>query len=157
MNGAIFYLHTVIKLSTHNQMENKTMNRTNPILFYNASQEHGETNIKSFAQKIGEETGQIVSDFLTGILLLVLVDRPPDSKQSPEVKQRPNSERSEAIKQASEKLLTGSEVAERLNISKAKAYKLMSAGRISSVRFDKTVRVRKQDLEKFVDDHIVRI
>jgi excisionase family DNA binding protein len=51
--------------------------------------------------------------------------------------------------------LTGSEVANRLNISKAKAYKLMSTGRIVSIRFDKTIRVREQDLEKFINEHII--
>jgi excisionase family DNA binding protein len=60
------------------------------------------------------------------------------------------------VTQGSEKLLTGSEVANRLDISKAKAYKLMSTGRIVSIRFDKTIRVREQDLAKFINDHIIQ-
>jgi excisionase family DNA binding protein len=48
------------------------------------------------------------------------------------------------------KMLTGSDIAEILNISKAYAYRLIAEGEISAARFGRTVRVRPEDLEKFI-------
>jgi len=52
-----------------------------------------------------------------------------------------------------EKLYRGSEVAAILCISKALAYRLLSEGAIPSVRFGRTVRCRKEDLETFILAH----
>lgn len=52
-----------------------------------------------------------------------------------------------------EKLLTGNDVAQRLQISKVHAYRLMRRGEIPVIRFGKVVRVRPQDLEKFIEKH----
>lgn len=49
------------------------------------------------------------------------------------------------------KLLKGMEVAEILNISKAYAYRLMAKGQIPTVRFGRTVRVRPEDLDAFIE------
>lgn len=46
--------------------------------------------------------------------------------------------------------LTGKEVAAILKISKALAYRLLANGDIPSVRFGRTVRVKQEDLEKFI-------
>jgi excisionase family DNA binding protein len=48
-----------------------------------------------------------------------------------------------------DELLKASEVASILNISRAQAYILMK-GTIPSIKFGKTVRVRKSDLENFI-------
>jgi excisionase family DNA binding protein len=48
------------------------------------------------------------------------------------------------------RLLTGGEVAERLNCSRAFAYRLMRQGEIPTVRLGRAVRVRIQDLEAFI-------
>ncbi len=48
--------------------------------------------------------------------------------------------------------LTAVEIAKILKISKALAYRLISQGKIPSIRFGKTVRVNTDDLQKFVED-----
>jgi excisionase family DNA binding protein len=52
------------------------------------------------------------------------------------------------------KLLKGPEVAEILGISKALAYRLISQGFLPAVKFGRTVRVRPEDLEKFILDNL---
>lgn len=46
--------------------------------------------------------------------------------------------------------LTGKEVAEILNISKALAYRLIAEGKIRSIRFGRTVRVQREALDEFI-------
>ena len=55
----------------------------------------------------------------------------------------------------SEKLYRGSDVANILNISRALAYRLLAERTIPSVRFGRTVRVRPEDLEKFIAEKLV--
>ena len=50
-------------------------------------------------------------------------------------------------------LLRADQVAERLNISRALAYRLMKNGQIPTVRFIGTVRVSETDLENFIRSH----
>lgn len=59
---------------------------------------------------------------------------------------------SEAIKNSI--ILTAYQVAERLNISHALVYTLIRRGLIPAVRMGKTVRVRPEDLEKFILDNL---
>jgi|GEM_PF-1424913 len=49
--------------------------------------------------------------------------------------------------------LTAKDIANKLKISKALAYRLLSNGQIRSVRFGKTVRVYSQDLDAFLAQH----
>ena len=55
----------------------------------------------------------------------------------------------------SEKLYRSSDVAIILNISRALAYRLLAEGTIPSIRFGRTVRVRPEDLEKFIVEQSV--
>ena len=48
-------------------------------------------------------------------------------------------------------LITAIDVAKVLKISKALAYRLISQGQIPSVRFGKTVRVKPEDLDAFIE------
>jgi excisionase family DNA binding protein len=50
-------------------------------------------------------------------------------------------------------LLNADQVAERLNISRALAYRLMKSGEIPTVRFIGSVRVRESDLLAFIETH----
>ncbi len=50
------------------------------------------------------------------------------------------------------KLLSGEEVARILNISKAFAYHLMANGQIQTIRMGRSVRVRPEDLERFIQE-----
>jgi excisionase family DNA binding protein len=52
------------------------------------------------------------------------------------------------------KLLRANDVAKILNISRALAYRLIQEGKIPSVRFNTSVRVRQQDLERFIQDNL---
>lgn len=51
-------------------------------------------------------------------------------------------------------LLRANQVAKRLNVSLAMAYHLMQCGDIPTIKFNRTVRVREIDLEKFVERHL---
>ena len=48
-------------------------------------------------------------------------------------------------------LLDAEEVAQQLRISIALAYRLIQRGQIRSVRIGRLVRVRKQDLDRFIE------
>ncbi len=49
-----------------------------------------------------------------------------------------------------EVLLTGTEVAQRLRISRAKVYMLIQRGEIPAVKMGRNVRVRQQDIEEYI-------
>ncbi len=52
------------------------------------------------------------------------------------------------------RLLTGREVAHKLSISKSFAFLLMQRGEIPTVRLSRLVRLRQEDLEKFIEQSI---
>jgi len=54
-----------------------------------------------------------------------------------------------------ERLLKPSEVAEFLNISRAMSYRLLQSGKIPVIRINRIVRVRPNDLQKFLDQQRV--
>lgn len=49
-----------------------------------------------------------------------------------------------------EQLLNPADVAEILKISKALAYKMLKEGEIPTVRFGSSVRVRREDLDRYI-------
>ncbi len=49
-----------------------------------------------------------------------------------------------------EVLLTGTEVAQRLRISRAKVYMLIQRGEIPSVKMGRNVRIRQRDMEEYI-------
>ena len=55
-----------------------------------------------------------------------------------------------------EHLLKGSEVAEILHISTSFAYTLMRRGEIPTVRIGSVVRVRPEDLERYIHEQAVK-
>lgn len=55
--------------------------------------------------------------------------------------------------QETEALLKASQIAKILNISRAFAYKLMQTGAIRSVRIAGARRVRRNDLEEFIQEN----
>ena len=48
---------------------------------------------------------------------------------------------------------TAVEIAELLKISKSLAYRLIAKGDIPSIRFGRTVRVRQEDLDGFIQEN----
>ena len=51
-------------------------------------------------------------------------------------------------------LLKADQVATMLNISRAKAYRMMQNDEIPAVRFGRSVRVRPEDLEAFIQENM---
>lgn len=51
-------------------------------------------------------------------------------------------------------LLTATQIAEILHISKSFAYRLMQTGKIRTVKIEGARRVRKVDLEEYIDANI---
>jgi len=54
------------------------------------------------------------------------------------------------------RLLKSDEVAEILRISRSMAYALMKRGDIPTVRIGTSVRVRPEDLEKYIKDNVTQ-
>lgn len=54
-----------------------------------------------------------------------------------------------------ETLLTGEDVSRVLKVSRSLAYQLMRHGEIPTVRFGRNVRVRPEDLNRFITDNVV--
>ncbi len=52
--------------------------------------------------------------------------------------------------QVSMKLLRAADVAQRLNISRALAYRLMQSGAMPTIRINRSVRVQAEDLEAYI-------
>ncbi len=53
---------------------------------------------------------------------------------------------------STEALLTGNDVARLLNVSRAFAYRLLQRGEIASVRMGRVVRVKPEDLRRFIEE-----
>lgn len=51
-------------------------------------------------------------------------------------------------------LLTAQDVAKVLHVSVALAYRLITEGQLPGVRFGRTVRVRPEDLENFIQNNM---
>lgn len=99
--------------------------------------------IQQLAQRTGEQAGKVIGEFLEGLLLLTLAQKSPITALTFPTEPHPP-----------DRLLTGQEVADLLNISKAKAYQLMKTGEIATVRLGRAVRVRRQDLDEFLQNRL---
>jgi excisionase family DNA binding protein len=109
-----------------------------------------EAAIRQRTDRVGKQVGEAVSSLLAEVILSIVMSRsqmvvPPSSnahsQASPIPPSRPDS------------ILTAGEVAQILRLSKAKAYRLMQTGEIRSIQFDRTTRVRRQDLDEFIKTH----
>lgn len=56
----------------------------------------------------------------------------------------------ERVDGPAERLLRIEDIAERLNVSRSMAWKLIAIGQLRSIRIGRSVRVRPADLEEFV-------
>ena len=52
------------------------------------------------------------------------------------------------------KLLKAVQVADRLNVSRAQAYRLMQEGDIPTVRIRGSIRVRPEDLDRYIQENL---
>jgi excisionase family DNA binding protein len=53
-------------------------------------------------------------------------------------------------------LLRSGEVAEKLKVSISMAYTLMRRGEIPTVRIGSSVRVRKEDLDRYIEENVTQ-
>jgi excisionase family DNA binding protein len=60
------------------------------------------------------------------------------------------------IKPMINKLLRGEEVGQVLSLSKAFVYRLIADGRIPAVRMGRSVRVRPEDLDRFIRESVTQ-
>ncbi|MCK4782874.1 MAG: helix-turn-helix domain-containing protein [Desulfobacteraceae bacterium] len=52
------------------------------------------------------------------------------------------------------RLLTARDIAYLMQISKSKAYDLMRSGEIPAVRIGRSIRVREEDIDQYIEDHL---
>ena len=110
-----------------------------------------EAAIRQRADRVGKQVGEAVSSLLVEIILSILMTRPEMAFQaSPNARHSPTAT---ITPSRPDSILKASEVAQILGISRAKAYKLMQQGEIRSIQFDRTTRVRRQDLDEFIKTH----
>lgn len=54
------------------------------------------------------------------------------------------------------KLLNGGDVANLLGISRSLAYRMMRTGEIQAIRFGRSIRVRPEALERFLQERTIK-
>jgi excisionase family DNA binding protein len=111
-----------------------------------------DATIRQRADRVGKQVGEVVSSLLAEIVLSIVMTRSEIAFQP-----SPNARHSLATANAPSRpdsILKAGEVAQILGVSKAKAYKLMQVGEIRSIQFDRTTRVRRQDLDEFIKTHM---
>jgi excisionase family DNA binding protein len=110
-----------------------------------------ESAIRQRADRVGKLVGEAVSSLLAEVIISIVITRSQivfqpssNARHSPVATIAPSRPDS---------ILKAGEVAQILGVSKTKAYKLMQQGEIRSIHFDRTTRVRRQDLDEFIKTH----
>jgi excisionase family DNA binding protein len=111
-----------------------------------------ETALQAIAQKMGAQISHVVYagwvDFLT-----LLREEIKQTGMEDAARSAPEGHAPKPINY--KPFLTAGDIANLLGISKAKAYQLIQQKEIRSLSIDKTVRVRWEDLEAFIQEHLV--
>jgi excisionase family DNA binding protein len=102
-----------------------------------------EAAIKQRAGQVGKQIGEAVSSFLAEIMISILATR-----------LQAVSPVSQAAAQEPDGILKASDVAKILRISKGLAYRMMQQGEIPAIKFGRTTRIRRRDLEEFIRTHV---
>jgi excisionase family DNA binding protein len=102
-----------------------------------------ETALQAIAQKMGAQISHVVCAAFVELLLMM----------KEEIKQAETS--SQKFPPPTKSLLTAPDVAKALNVSKAQAYQLIRRKEIRSFSVGKLVRVRREDLDAFIQEHLV--
>lgn len=114
--------------------------------------------LQAVAQKIGAQISHVVYAGLVDFLIL-LQEEIKQSRKEVAVHSMvpaasvPEYDAPEPVQY--KPFLTAGDIAKMLGISKAKAYRLIQQKEIRSISIDKTVRVRWEDWEAFVQKHLV--
>jgi excisionase family DNA binding protein len=94
-----------------------------------------EVAIRQRADRVGKQLGEVAANLISEIMIIILSGKIQTAPTSPNP------------------ILTVSEAAKILRISKSKVYRMIQVGEIPSVKFDRTSRVRHQDLDDFIQKH----
>lgn len=108
--------------------------------------------IKHSADRVGKQIGDAVSSLLTEIMLSILAAKPQTTL--PRSDSILTASKASKVLPEPDDILTASEVARFLKISRGKAYRMMQLGEIRAIHFDRTTRVRRQDLDEFIREHM---
>jgi excisionase family DNA binding protein len=92
--------------------------------------------IRDRADLVGKQLGEGIANLLFEITIAILSTKNQDTPAR------------------QKEILTADEVADILRISKAKVYRMMQVGEIASVKFGRTSRVRLEDLNNFIQQHL---
>jgi len=102
-----------------------------------------EAALQAVAQKMGAQISHVVCAAFVKLILMM----------KEEIKQEETS--SQKFPPPAKSLLTAPDVAKALNVSKAQAYQLIRRKEIRSFSVGKLVRVRRADLDAFIQEHLV--
>ena len=94
-----------------------------------------EVAIRQHADRVGKQLGEAAASLISEIMIAFLSGKIQAAPTGPNL------------------ILTAGEVAKILRISKSKVYRMMQQGKLPSVKFDRTSRVRHQDLGDFIQNH----
>lgn len=103
-----------------------------------------EAIIQSIAEKVSEQISQVVTASLIEMFLMMRMNRI-----------QPAVQQTMTIPQADE-FLTAGDLAGMLKISKSRAYQMIKTREIASFCIGKSVRVRREDLNAYLQAHRVR-
>lgn len=102
-----------------------------------------EAALQAIAQKMGAQISHMVCAAFVELLLMMKEEINQAEASSSKSGHPANS------------LLTAPEVARVLNISKGQAYQLIRRKELRSFSVGKLVRVRREDLDAFIQEHLV--
>ena len=117
-----------------------------------------ESALQAIAQKMGAQISHVVYTSLMDFLILLREEGRQSGREAAAPAAIPAAPIPEpgALEPTSYKpFLRAGDIAAMLGISKAKAYRLIQQKEIRSISIDKTVRVRWEDWEAFVQKHLV--
>jgi len=112
-----------------------------------------ESALQAIAQKMGAQISHVVYAGMVDFLILLQEERKQSGEEAPADSMIPATSIPGPVPY--KPFLTAGDIAKMLGISKAKAYRLIQQKEIRSVSIDKTVRVRWEDWEAFVQKHLV--
>ena len=105
-----------------------------------------EVAIRQRADRVGKQLGEAAASLISEIMIAYLSGKIQAAPTGPNPLQ--------VAPTGPNLILTAGEVAKILRISKSKVYRMMQQGEIPSVKFDRTSRVRHQDLDAFIQNHV---
>jgi excisionase family DNA binding protein len=105
-----------------------------------------EVAIRQRADRVGKQLGEAAANLIFEIMITILSGKIQAAPTGPNPIQ--------VAPTGPNLILTAGEVAKILRISKSKIFRMIQVGEIPSVKFGRTSRVRHQDLDDFIQNHV---